>query len=226
MLFVHSCQSLGCAVDHLSTGHASEYHVPISPVDIQYVLLKHFAHCHQQAWPSQIVVLRSETLSLCNVLRSDYWVSMKWVVLFVFTKTSSKLSYNGTTWQIKEYQNPNLRLSCNFASQLHFLNLCLSWSKWHLNNLNVKHIWGHKDILLLVWNSSLFWSSQQMESVTIHIHTVNSYSPQIFFLMVKMSFWSRQVTRKQLGRKGRLSYLHEITVCIHCNSPRLDADGK
>lgn len=48
-LLIHARHSLGCAVDHLSAGHAGESQVPISPADIQQALLQDFTHCHQKA---------------------------------------------------------------------------------------------------------------------------------------------------------------------------------
>lgn len=63
-LLIHARQSLGCAVDHLSARHASESKVPISPADVYQALFQDFPHCHQQAWPPQIVVLGSQALRL------------------------------------------------------------------------------------------------------------------------------------------------------------------
>lgn len=196
--------------------------MPISPVDVQHTLLKHFAHGHQQAWPSQIVVLRSETLSLCNILKSDYWNSLKWVVLSLSsplpTSVSKHLYINRTTCQIEGYQNPNFRLLHNCPSQLYFLDLYVSWSKWHVNNIKLKYnALKSKDIHPLLVSRFLFKSSQQMESITIHTYT--KIHPSKILKMVKMSLWSRKEAKykenAEPGRNGRLSYFNEITEGAH-----------
>lgn len=64
LLFVHPCQGLGRAVDHLPAGHAREHGVPVRPAHVQHALLQHLAHRHQQPRPPQAVVLRGETLGL------------------------------------------------------------------------------------------------------------------------------------------------------------------